>query len=242
MERKHIAILGLGPSIDQFTDIVKRQGGRSRFCDEVWAINALGNVFACDLIFHMDDVRIQEIRAEAKPESNIAAMLSWLKTTKTPVMTSRAHQDYPMLQEFPLEEVLNIFGQEYFNSTAAYAIAYAIYSGATEISIFGMDFTYANTHDAEKGRACVEFWVGIARANGIAIHLPQTTTLMDACYPREARLYGYDTLDIEFNVQESGELKLNMVPREKLPTADQIEKAYDHSTPIKDQHMIPRAE
>jgi hypothetical protein len=50
----------------------------------------------------------------------------------------------------------------YFNSTAAYAVAYAIHMGVKKISVFGMDFTYPNAHDAEKGRACVEFWLGIA--------------------------------------------------------------------------------
>ena len=203
---KHIAILGLGPSVDQYLDVVKRQGGRSKFCDEVWAINALGNVFDCDLVFHMDDVRIQEIRAAAAPASNIAAMLRWIKTSKVPVVTSRAHPDYPALVEFPLEDVLNDLGHDYFNSTAAYAVAFAIHIGATEVSLFGMDFTYPNAHDAEKGRACVEFWLGVAVARGIKISLPKTTTLMDACYPKSARLYGYDTRRVHLKDREDGGL------------------------------------
>jgi SAM-dependent methyltransferase len=238
----HIAILGLGPSVDQYTDIVKRQGGRHKFCDETWTINALGDLFACDLVFHMDDIRIQEIRAAAAPASNIAAMVEWIKHSKVPVITSRPHPDYPALAAFPLEDVLNHLGHEYFNSTAAYTIAYAIHVGATEISIFGMDFTYANTHDAEKGRACVEFWLGAAHARGIKVHLPKSTTLMDSCHPREARLYGYDTLDVAFNVQVDGYLKLGFTPRTALPTAEAIERAYDHSAPIAEQHIIPRAE
>jgi SAM-dependent methyltransferase len=236
-EEKHVAILGLGPSIDQYLEITKRLGGRSRFCDETWAINALGNVFDCDLIFHMDDVRIQEIRAKAAPASNIAAMLNWLKTSQVPVITSRAHPDYPNLVEFPLEDVLNTFGQEYFNSTAAYAVAYAIWSGATKISLFGMDYTYPNVHDAEKGRACVEFWIGVARAHGIDIKLPKTTSLMDAMYPREARLYGYDCVDVAFNSQADGTVKLAFTERETLPTAEEIERNYDHSAPIAKQHL-----
>jgi SAM-dependent methyltransferase len=86
---KHVAILGLGPSLDQYLELTKRAGGRHRFCDETWAINALGDVFACDLVFHMDDVRIQEIRATAQPDSNIAAMVQWLKNSPVPVITSR---------------------------------------------------------------------------------------------------------------------------------------------------------
>lgn len=236
-QEKHIAILGLGPSLDQYLEITKRLGGRSRFCDETWAINALGNVFDCDLIFHMDDVRIQQIRAEAAPASNIAAMLHWLKTSRVPVVTSRAHPDYPALVEFPLEDVLNHLGHDYFNSTAAYAVAFAIHAGATKISLFGMDYTYPNAHDAEKGRACVEFWLGQAHARGIRINLPKTTTLMDSMYPSEARLYGYDTVNVAFNSQADGSIKLNFTERASLPSAAEIEKNYDHSAPIAEQHL-----
>jgi len=236
-DKKHVAILGLGPSLDQYTDIVRRQGGRHKFCDEVWAINALGDVFACDLVFHMDDIRIQMIRAEALPESNIAAMVKWIKTSPVPVVTSRAHEDFPALVEFPLEDVLNNLGHDYFNNTGAYAVAFAIHTGATQISLFGMDYTYPNVHDAEKGRACVEFWLGQAHARGIDINLPKQTTLMDSMYPQAARLYGYDTVDVGLDVQEDGLVKVSFSPREKLPTAQEIEKNYNHSAPIAKQHM-----
>jgi SAM-dependent methyltransferase len=234
---KRIAILGLGPSVAQYLDLTKRQGGRSKLFDEVWTINALGDVFACDLIFHMDDVRIQEIRAAANPAGNIAAMLPWLKKSPVPVVTSRAHPDYPALVEFPLEDVLNHFGHEYFNSTAAYAIAFAIHIGAAQISLFGMDFTYPNRHDAEKGRACVEYWLGQARARGIKLFMPRESTLMDAYAGRASRLYGYDTVDVKFCMQPDGSVKLDFVPKEALPTAEEIERNYDHSAPIAEQHL-----
>ena len=108
-------------------------------------------------------------------------------------------------------------------------MAFAIHTGATEISVFGMDFTYPNAHDAEKGRACVEFWLGQAHARGIKISLPKETSLMDSCYSRQERLYGYDTLDVQFQMQGDGYLKLAFVPIEKLPTAEEIEARYDHS-------------
>lgn len=235
---KHIAILGLGPSLDQYLEITKRLGGRSKFCDETWAINALGDVFACDLVFHMDDIRIQQIRAAAAPASNIAAMVKWLKASRVPVVTSRKHPDYPALVEFPLEDVLNHLGHDYFNNTAAYAVAFAIHIGAEKISLFGMDYTYPNAHDAEKGRACVEFWLGQAHARGIKINLPKTTTLMDSMYPRASRLYGYDTVEVDFDVQEDGTLKLGFTERQTLPTAEEIERNYDHSAPVAKQHII----
>lgn len=224
----HVAILGLGPSVRQFLEITKRVGGRSAYCDEVWTINAIGDVFACDRIFHMDDVRVQQIRAEAAPDSNIARMIEWMRHTSVPIMTSRAHPDYPSLVEFPLEEVVSEFKRAYFNSTAAYAVAYAIWIGVKKISIFGFDFTYPNAHHAEKGRACVEFWLGIAAAEGIELAIPHESSLMDACHP-EDRFYGYDGVDVKIAADSSGRVRLNMTERDSLPTAEEIEARYDHA-------------
>jgi SAM-dependent methyltransferase len=227
---RHVAILGLGPSLAQFLSITRGLGGRSAYCDEVWAINALGDVFQCDLIFHMDDVRVQEIRAAAAPDSNIAKMLQWLKTTKTPIVTSRAHPDYPSLVDFPLEDVINDLGFAYLNNTAAYALAYAIHIGVKKVSLFGCDYTYPNAHHAEKGRACLEYWLGFAKSRGVEIATGNESTLMDACVPWDEKLYGYDTLRVVVTKRESGEgFSVSFKEREKLPTAEEIEDRYDHS-------------
>lgn len=230
---EHVVILGLGPSCEAYLNLAKRAGARAKFADEVWAINALGDLVHCDRVFHMDDVRIQEIRAKAKPDSNIAAMLPWLKKHPGPIYTSRTHPDYPGLVPFPLEDVINSCGIAYFNSTAAYAVAYAVHIGVKKISPFGFDFTYANSHDAEKGRGCVEFHLGIAKARGITIALPDRTSLMDSIEPPDRRLYGYDTLDVDFAAIEggTGRMKLKFTPRAKLPTAAEIEARYDHTQP-----------
>lgn len=226
---KHVAILGLGPSLNQYVYVARQLGGRSKYCDEVWGINALGDVVQCDRIFHMDDVRIQEIRAAARPQSNIAAMLEWMRKHPGPIYTSRPHADYQGLVPFPLEAVYNSTGMLYFNSTAAYAIAFAIHIGVERLSLFGMDFTYDNAHDSEKGRGCVEFWLGIAKARGIEITIARTSSLMDACEPFARRAYGYDTVDLSFTVDEHGRKRIEFTERQQLPTADEIESAYDHS-------------
>lgn len=228
-ESKHITIVGLGPSAAQYLRIVQGLGGRHKYSDEVWCINALGNVFDCDVVFHMDDVRIQQIRAEAAPESNIAAMIEWMKAHPGPIITSRTHPDYPGLVEFPLEDVLNEFPQCYFNSTAAYAVAYAIWTRATKISLFGCDFTYPDAHDAEKGRACVEYWLGVASERGIQLVVPKTTSLLDAMYTQDDRFYGFgDTRSLAIT-REQGRIKVRFTEREQLPSADDIEARYDHS-------------
>lgn len=224
----HVAIVGLGPSATEYFNIAKALGDRHKLCDEVWGINAIGGVLQCDLVFHMDDVRIQEIRSEATPESNIAAMLEWMKVTTTPIVTSRLHPNYPTLVEFPLESVINDLKFDYFNNTAAYAVAYAIHIGVKKITLFGCDYTYPNAHDAEKGRGCLEFWLGIAAGRGITIGLNKATTLMDAINDRQDRLYGYDTRRVDFIHNENGTLQVAFEEITDLPTAAEIEAAYDH--------------
>ena len=226
----HVVILGLGPSMEHYVDVTKRLGGRRVLADEVWTINSLGDVIQCDRVFHMDDVRIQQIRADAAPESNIANMLGWMKTHPGPIYTSRTHADYPGLVAFPLADVIGDLGFAYFNSTAAYAVAYAIHIGVKKISLFGLDYTYANAHDAEKGRACVEFWLGMAAQRGIEIAISDRSSLMDALQPSADRLYGYDTLDVDIAAPPAGsrKVKVKFTPRKELPTAEAIEAAYDH--------------
>jgi hypothetical protein len=227
---KHVAIVGLGPSVQAYLDLARGRGGRREVADEIWGINALGDVLACDRIFHMDDVRIQEVRARALPRSNIANMLAWMRAHPGPIYTSRAYADYPGLVEYPLEAVVNSSGSHYFNSTAAYAVALAVHEGAAIISLYGCDYTYPDAHTAEKGRACLEFHLGIAWERGIEIRRPKTTSLMDTC--EGAPLYGYGELgtrDVKIAADETGRLVVTFTERDSLPTAAEIEAAYDHS-------------
>lgn len=226
---KHITILGMGPSLDAFTDKVKRMGGSSAFCDEVWGINALGEVYLCDRIFHMDDVRIQEARAAAKPQSNIANMVKWLKVHPGPIYTCHVEPGYAGLVRYPLEDVVKELGHAYFNSTVAYAVALAIYGGARRISLFGVDFTLANSHHGEQGRACVEYWLAVAKERGIAISLPQSTSLMDACEGLDALFYGFRD---GYKVRWKSDGHISVEPRDELTSVEEIEERYDHSKPV----------
>jgi hypothetical protein len=230
----HVAIVGMGESWRSWISLMRALGGRKAYCDEVWTINAFGDVLACDRIFHMDDVKIQEARAAAKPQSNIANMLAWMKSHPGPIYTSIVREGYPGLVPFPLEDVLNGTkdangGAPYFNSTAAYAIAYAIHIGVKRLSLFGLDYTLPNVHSGERGRACCEFWLGVAAARGIEITVPEDSTLLDACAPEGERLYGYDCVDVNLAGRDDGSLAVSFVEKSAIPSAAEIEARYDHT-------------
>jgi SAM-dependent methyltransferase len=224
----HVVIIGLGPSASSYMDLIKTLGNRRAFADEVWAINAMADIIQCDRVFHMDDLRVQEARAAAQPDGNIAAMIQWMRKHPGPIYTSVKREGYPGLVEFPLADVIGNGGIPYFNSTAAYAIAYAIHIGVKEISFYGIDYTLPNAHSAEQGRACCEFWIGMAMARGILINVPAETSLMDGCEPTERKYYGYDHYNVLLTDKLGGGVNVELQPKEKPPTAQEIEARYNH--------------
>lgn len=213
-----VSIVAQGASLLQYVNECTALGGMPP-TDDVWAINAVGNVIKHDLLFAMDDCRVQESR----PNKNVHRMLGWLKTHPG-FYTSKVYPDYPGAIEYPLEEVAQNIGIPYFNGTVAYAVAMAIAREYTGISIYGADFSYAHVHKAERGRACVEFLLGIAMSRGIRVHLPHTTTLMDTCEDWSAKCYGQDAYDIEWEVTPDG-LKLHRADK-PLPSGEYIEELY----------------
>ena len=130
----------------------------------------------------------------------------------------------------PLPTILcsDVCRNGYFNSTAAYAVAYAIWLEVEKISLFGCDFTYPDAHDAEKGRACVEFWLGVASERGIKISVPKTTSLLDACHAQDDRFYGFSDTREMVITQQGARIAIGFTDRAELPSAEAIEERYDH--------------
>lgn len=207
----------------QYTDAVRLAGGRHALYDETWVVNSLGGVLAHDRVFHMDDVAVQERRAEAG-NGHVARMLEWMRTHPGPIYTSIVREGYPGLVAYPLGDVLRSVGDRrpYFNNTTAYAVALAIHEGAKDIALYGMDYTYAHRGHAEEGRACVEYWVGQAVARGIRVRVASRSTLLDTCRSDDRRLYGYDGAEVKIGPDYS----VRLTPRD-LPTAAEIEARYN---------------
>lgn len=220
VEKKKIAIVAMGPSCAAWLTEANSKGSPHAYYDEVWGINSAGCSLVCDKIFHMDDLEVQERRAEKNPF--IRGMLKkFRKPEGPPIITSRRLERYPRAVEFPLQETLQYYNTNgYFNSTVAYALALAPIMGADTIGLYGADFTYPQRAKAEKGRACVEWWLGLIMNMGLRLIIPKNSSLMDLAEGQP--FYGYDAYDVE--KQADGTLKKNPVD---LPTAEEIEKRYE---------------
>jgi hypothetical protein len=109
----------------------------------------------------------------------------WLKSIPIPVFMAETHPEIPTSVRFPLEQIIDKFGADYFTSTISYMIAYGIWAGFTTIGIWGVDLIVGKEYFHQK--ACAEFWLGVASASGVEVKLPAETAIMKAGYR-----YGYE--------------------------------------------------
>lgn len=212
---KRVAIVAMGLSHRDYVLACASMGGRWAQFDEVWAINAMGGVIDCDLVFMMDTPDYLTNKGETN--LSLSGYKSWLSRVKVPVLTSFPNKDLaPTSVPYPLEDVLNEIRYPYLNGTVAYAVAYAILTGVKELSLFGCDYTYpGDRHGSESGRGNVEFLLGIAVSRGMDISVAQTSTLLDTNLPPGEQFYGYEGR-VRLSTSTSGEI---IVDFEEKPDA-----------------------
>lgn len=204
---KRVAIVAMGLSHRDYVLACASMGGRWAQFDEVWAINAMGGVIDCDLVFMMDTPDYLTNKGETN--LSLAGYKSWLSRVKVPVFTSFPNKDLaPTSVPYPLEEVLNDIRFPYLNGTVAYAVAYAILTEVKELSLFGCDYTYpGDKHGSESGRGNVEFLLGIAVSRGMDISVAQNSSLLDTNLPEREKFYGYEGR-VNLTTDSTGQIKV----------------------------------
>lgn len=172
--RKAVVIVAMGSSRNDFTTMQMTERRPELLQDaEVWGINYLGAAWHVDRIIHVDPV-----------QAYLGNPVVWDMCEKTakmgvPLYTSWPHERYPNHVLFPFDKIVQTLGCSYINGSVSAAICLALYEGFNEISLFGCDFSYPDAHVAESGRACCEFWLGIATQRGVKIAVAQNSTLLD---------------------------------------------------------------
>ena len=207
-----IAIVAMGFSRLDYGTHATSVGGHRAVADEIWAINKMGGVIFHDIMWRMDDLRIDTKLMYPEYER-------WLKTHPL-IVTSTAYPEFPGSIEFPLEEVLRDIGIPYLNTTPAYALAYAIYLGIKKILIYGCDFTYPEQAMCERGQGCFEMLMGIAFQRKIELNLGPHAALLDTSTPVNKRFYGYHNIDVSI-VNGLWNIKRTSVPeKDEVSTSE----------------------
>jgi hypothetical protein len=131
-----IAILANGETVQQFT----KTGAIKPRYDEVWGLNqqATWKGIELDKCFIMDDLKLR------MPFYAGYDFVNWLKDYKKPIITSKAYDEWPTSEAYPIKEIAHYFGLPLgvaMYSTPDYMIALAIYLGATQIDLYGVDMS-----------------------------------------------------------------------------------------------------
>lgn len=145
---------------------------------DIWTVN---NAFRC---FTPEQIALFtgwfQIHPREEWERNNAdelkAYQDFLKGLKIPVYMDASHEDYPTSVKYPLEELIQDLGADYFTSSIAYMIALAIYQKYDELHLYGIEMVYGTEYINE--RPCVEFWLGVAHARGMKLIMPEASTLL----------------------------------------------------------------
>ena len=98
-----------------------------------------------------------------------------------PIFMQEKYPQFPASEAFPIEALIKQHGVDYFTSTVAMELAYALsLKDVTEIGLWGIDLI----HGTEWGdqRPCAEYWIGRAVERGIKVTLPSDCALLTSQY------------------------------------------------------------
>jgi len=151
--------------------------------DETWTLNRGGLVFKHDLLFVMD-----YLEGERTKWPRYGQML-W--NHDKPIITSQAENWPDHVHLFPEYALRSHFGakHDYYHNSIPWIIAYAVWIGVKELTLWGCDYTHERSGGHEDNRANAEYWVAIARERGLKILYPETSTLCNA--GKNRYWYGY---------------------------------------------------
>ncbi len=103
--------------------------------------------------------------------------IEWLKQLKVPVYMQDQSQ-VPTATPFPWRQLVDEFGDDFFTSSFAWMMAYAMTQGATEIALFGIDMASRDEYILQ--RPGFFFFRHEARRRGIKVSAPNESDIMQS--------------------------------------------------------------
>lgn len=109
--------------------------------------------------------------------------LAWLRSLKIPLYMQDSSQA-PNALKFPKDELVKEFGQDFFTSSFAWMMAFAIYKGAKELALYGIDMASRDEYILQ--RPGFYYFRQMARLRGCKVTAPNESDIM-----MPPGLYGY---------------------------------------------------
>ncbi len=165
---RRVAVIGLGPSRDTV------EFGAADW--EYWGLPWSDQSPHFDRWFEMHP---PEIIFDVEQGKRQLSYRQDLEESEVPVYMQQAYPDIPMALAYPFEAVGDdvlpgIPEHDRYGSSIAYMLALAIYIGAREIALYGVDLK----DDAfDHQRPNLALLIGVAMGRGIKVHVPETAQI-----------------------------------------------------------------
>jgi len=102
--------------------------------------------------------------------------LEWLKQEHDfPIYMMEKYPEFPASKRFPIEKLREKFG-DFYTSSFAFLMAFAIYKGYKRIDVFGFDMAGESEYNYQRDSA--EYFIGLAIGMGIDVGIPDNCTLL----------------------------------------------------------------
>lgn len=178
---------------------------------EIWLCNNL-HKFVPDRWHRLYDLHdVPTIKSDTEHEA-------FLRTTKKQVVVWQPQEGWGSAVAFPKDEIVDAFGR-YFTNSISWMIAHAIYEGATEIHVYGVDMAQGTEYSAQ--RPSCEYFLGYAAGRGIQIHVPATSDLL-----KVSAMYGAeDDTALRIKLDERSkelESRMNMLQQQQQQVRDHL--------------------
>lgn len=160
-----ICILGRGPSLIRCPEKKPEKS-------EYWGCNDVYKVRELDKLFLIHDVYMIQFNKGKN-------LIEEVNKKNFPVYTLGAYKEVKNNVLYPMEGVIKEFDIAYFLNTISYMIPLAIMQRPKQISLFGVDmFWGTGTEYMRNGKACLEYWLGVAIGRKIKLNLTRESTLL----------------------------------------------------------------
>jgi len=203
-----VAIVGFGETKDQ-----------APFDDksvEIWGLNDLyDSIPRWDRWF---DIHDWETISDVKQNRSKTVRTEKYKEMTCPIYLMEKWEGIPNAVKYPLKEIQDKFcggGKGYFTNQVSYMIAFALYEGADEIGLYGVDMLIDTEYSIQ--RPSVEYWLGIAAGMGKRVLIPSGSTLLKTKF-----IYAYDKVEHDQFV-EMYKLRVENWEKEKERILGEIE-------------------
>lgn len=195
-----------------------------------WGVNDIVGFRECDVCFFMDKVLLQGSQMDKIIKTSV-------NKTKTRTYCTEHFPDIPTSVPYPLGEVEERFGVDYWSDSCCYMIALALLDGFETISLYGFNYSFGGNYEFEKPG--VMFWLGVALGLGVTVN-----TIGDACdlyRTKDGKRYAYQTsqeldrkdIRIRPKIVNAGTMSLSVKDRVALRQLLKIQGSYSEMSLIK---------